>query len=87
MEAQLCRKGKEIAPYLSAYVVEGCICFCKMLNKEIENSVASLKMATEEQYRQQAACYRSSEEYSKMLNLYPTMQDAIESCRNESLIA
>ena len=44
-------------------------------------------MATEEHYRQQAACYRSSEEYTKMLNLYPVMQNSIESCKDEPLIA
>ena len=58
-----------------------------MSNNQIESSLTTLKMATEEHYRQQAACYRSSEEYTKMLNLYPVMQNSIESCKDEPLIA
>ncbi len=44
------------------------------------------KMANEEHYRQQAACYRGSAEYSKMKALYPVLKNSIEDCRNEKLI-
>ena len=44
------------------------------------------KMANEEHYRQQAACYRDSAEYNKMKVLYPVLKNSIENCRNEKLI-
>jgi len=58
------------------------------LNLEMNFSKAkSLEMETEDQYRQKAAGYRSSPEYGKMINLYPILQNSIQDCKDESLVA
>ena len=58
-----------------------------MDKQTVDNSVMALKMATEDHYRRQAACYRSSPEYNRMKRLYPVLQTYIEDCRDEKLIA
>ena len=58
------------------------------MDPEIERSqTRDLSMATEDHYRQKAECYRSSEEYNKMINLYPILQTSIKDCKNETLVA
>ena len=47
---------------------------------------SSLEMATIETYRQMAAIYKTSEQYSKMINLYPILETSIKDCEDESLI-
>ncbi len=54
---------------------------------EDDSSVRKLSMDTEAHYRQQAACYRSSKEYTEMKKLYPLLETYIEYCRDEQLIA
>tara|TARA_Y100001968_G_scaffold330607_1_gene382925 strand:+ start:710 stop:886 length:177 start_codon:yes stop_codon:yes gene_type:complete len=46
----------------------------------------SLEMKTVEHYREIAEKYRVSEEYSKMIGLYPTLKTSINDCRDEKLI-
>ena len=45
-----------------------------------------LEMATDDYYRERAKGYRCSEEYDKMINLYPVLQTSITDCENETLI-
>ncbi len=58
-----------------------------MDNTQNESAVANLMMATEDHYRQKAACYKSSAEYKKMLRLYPVLQKSIGTCSDEKLVA
>ena len=54
--------------------------------KKIESGV-SLEMANEAFYRNQADCYRNSEEYSRMISLYPVLKNSIGECKDERFIA
>ncbi len=50
------------------------------------NSI-NLEMETEDQYKLKAKNYRSSEEYSKMISLYPILKSSINECKDEILVA
>tara|TARA_Y100001968_G_scaffold319311_1_gene350641 strand:+ start:653 stop:829 length:177 start_codon:yes stop_codon:yes gene_type:complete len=45
-----------------------------------------LEMATVDHYRQVAKGYRCSQEYEKMITLYPVLQTSINDCKNERLV-
>ena len=47
----------------------------------------SLEMETVEHYRKIAEGYRCSDEYSKMIGLYPTLETSIKDCSGEKLVA
>ena len=46
----------------------------------------SLEMKSEVHYRKAAKSYRKSEQYIRMINLYPTLQNTLVECRDENLI-
>ena len=46
----------------------------------------SLEMNSEVQYKKAAKSYRKSQQYIKMINLYPTLQNTLIECKDESLI-
>ena len=46
----------------------------------------SLEMASEAHYREKAESYRSSDEYGKMISLYPILETSIKNCKGENLI-
>ena len=46
----------------------------------------NLEMETEEQYRKKAKSYRISNEYGKMVSLYPVLESSIKNCHGENLI-
>jgi len=46
----------------------------------------SLEMKSEVHYKKAAKSYRESEQYIRMINLYPTLQNTLIECRNENLI-
>ena len=46
----------------------------------------SLEMKSEVHYKKAAKSYRKSQQYIKMLNLYPTLQNTLIECKNENLI-
>ena len=46
----------------------------------------SLEMKSEGHYKKAANSYRKSEQYIKMINLYPTLQNTLIDCKNENLI-
>ena len=52
---------------------------------KIESGI-SLKMANEAFYRNQADSYRSSAEYSRMVNLYPVLKNSIWECKDECFV-
>ena len=47
----------------------------------------SLKMETEDHYREKANSYRTSPQYGKMISLYPVLESTIKECKGESLVA
>ena len=47
---------------------------------------ASLEMKSEVHYKKAAKSYRKSQQYIKMINLYPTLQNTLIECKNENLI-
>tara|TARA_Y100001968_G_C19352112_1_gene715192 strand:+ start:325 stop:489 length:165 start_codon:yes stop_codon:yes gene_type:complete len=51
------------------------------------NSIKSLKMETEDHYREKANSYRTSPEYGKMISLYPILETSIKDCKDENLVA
>tara|TARA_B100000900_G_C20332392_1_gene614742 strand:- start:264 stop:440 length:177 start_codon:yes stop_codon:yes gene_type:complete len=46
----------------------------------------SLEMKSEFHYKEAAKTYKQSEQYINMINLYPTLQNTLIDCRDESLI-
>ncbi len=46
----------------------------------------SLEMKSEGHYKKAAKSYRKSEQYIRMINLYPTLQNTLIECKNEHLI-
>ena len=46
----------------------------------------SLTMKSEGHYKQAAEVYRKSEQYNKMINLYPILQNTLIYCKNENLV-
>ena len=47
----------------------------------------SLEMKSEVHYKKAAKLYRKSEQYIKMIGLYPTLQNTLIKCSDENLIA
>ena len=46
----------------------------------------SLGMKSEGHYKKAARTYRKSEQYTKMINLYPILQNTLIECKNENLV-
>ena len=46
----------------------------------------SLEMKSEGHYKKAAKSYRKSEQYIRMINLYPTLQNTLIDCKDENLI-
>ena len=46
----------------------------------------SLEMKSEVHYKKAAKSYRKSQQYIKMINLYPTLQNTLLECNNDNLI-
>ena len=46
----------------------------------------SLEMKSEFHYKKAAKSYRKSQQYIKMINLYPTLQSTIIDCEDENLV-
>ena len=46
----------------------------------------SLEMKSEFHYKKAAKNYRKSQQYIKMINLYPTLQNTLIECKDENLI-
>ncbi|KGF90905.1 MULTISPECIES: hypothetical protein [Prochlorococcus] len=49
-------------------------------------SKISQKMKSEVDYKKAAKSYRESEQYIKMINLYPTLHNTIIDCKDENLV-
>ena len=46
----------------------------------------SLEMKSEVHYQNAAKSYKKSQQYIKMINLYPTLQNTLIDCQDENLI-
>ena len=46
----------------------------------------SLDMKSEVHYKKAAKSYRESEQYIKMINIYPTLKNTLIDCRDENLV-
>jgi len=46
----------------------------------------SLEMKSEVHYKEAAKSYRKSQQYIRMINLYPTLQHFLIECKDENLI-
>ena len=46
----------------------------------------SLEMKSEGHYKKAAKSYRKSEQYNKMINLYPILQNTLIDCEDENLV-
>ncbi len=46
----------------------------------------SLGMKSEGHYKKAARTYRKSEQYTKMINLYPILQNTLIECKDENLV-
>jgi len=50
------------------------------------SSKISQKMKSEVHYKKAAKSYRKSQQYIKMITLYPTLQNTIIDCKDEYLV-
>ena len=57
-----------------------------MTTSQINSRKISLEMKSEGHYKKAAKSYRASDQYIKMINLYPVLQTTLIDCKNESLI-
>ena len=57
-----------------------------MESNPIDELLQNLQMQSEEFYRDQAFNYKRSDEYQKMVSLYPALENSIGLCVNEELI-
>ena len=46
----------------------------------------SLEMKSQGHYKKAARSYRKSDQYIKMINLYPILQSTLLDCKNENLV-
>ena len=58
----------------------------KMATFQESSSKISQKMKSEVHYKKAAKSYRKSQQYIKMINLYPTLQNTIIDCKDENLV-
>ena len=57
-----------------------------MATSQETSSIISLEMKSEGHYKKAAKSYRKSQQYIKMITLYPTLQNTLIDCKNENLI-
>ena len=57
-----------------------------MTTSQQSSKELSLEMKSEGHYKKVAKSYRKSEQYIKMINLYPTLNNTLIDCRNENLV-
>ncbi len=57
-----------------------------MTTSQQSSKELSLEMKSEGHYKKVAKSYRKSEQYIKMINLYPTLQNTLIDCRDENLV-
>ena len=57
-----------------------------MTTSQESSRKTSMQMKSEVHYKEAAKSYRKSEQYIKMINLYPTLQNTLIDCKDENLI-
>ena len=57
-----------------------------MKSSQESSRKTSLEMKSEVHYKKAAKSYRKSQQYIKMINLYPTLQNTLIECKDENLI-
>ncbi len=57
-----------------------------MKSSQESSGKISLEMKSEVHYKKDAKSYRKSQQYIKMINLYPTLQNTLIDCKGENLI-
>ena len=57
-----------------------------MTTSQSNTKKISLEMKSEGHYKKAAKSYRKSEQYIRMINLYPTLQNTLMECKDENLI-
>ena len=57
-----------------------------MKSSQESSRKTSLEMKSEVHYKKAAKSYRKSQQYIKMINLYPTLQNTLNDCKDENLI-
>ncbi len=57
-----------------------------MTTSQKSSRKVSLEMKSEVHYKKAAKNYKQSEQYIRMINLYPTLQNTLIECKNENLI-
>ena len=57
-----------------------------MATSQKSSRKTSLEMKSEVHYKRAANSYRKSQQYIKMINLYPTLQNTLIECKDEDLI-
>ena len=57
-----------------------------MTTSQESSGKISLEMKSEVHYKKAAKSYRKSQQYIKMINLYPTLQNTLIECKDENLV-
>ena len=57
-----------------------------MITSQTNPKKISLEMKSSGHYEKAARSYRKSDQYIKMINLYPILQSTLLDCKNENLV-
>ena len=73
-------------PLSQTIIKKGISYLILMTTSQDSSRKISLEMKSEVHYKKAAKSYRKSQQYIKMINLYPTLQNTLIECKNENLI-
>ena len=79
-------KPTSLLPRLQTIIKKGIRHVIIMTTSQKSSRKNSLEMKSEVHYKKAAKSYRKSQQYIKMINLYPTLQNTIIDCRDENLV-
>ena len=79
-------KPSYLLPHCQTIIKKGIRNKNKMTTSQESSRKISLEMKSEVHYKKAAKSYRKSQQYIKMINLYPTLQNTLIECKDENLI-
>ena len=75
-----------LLPHFQTIIKYGVRHLIFMTTSQESSRKLSLEMKSEVHYKKAAKSYRKSQQYIKMINLYPTLQNTLIECKDENLI-
>ena len=73
-------------PLSQTIIKKGISYLILMTTSQDSSRKISLEMKSEGHYKKAAKTYRKSDQYIKMINLYPILQNTLIECQDENLV-